>query len=151
MLIVLVLLTIVATVAISTFSSHQDDQKLILATEELASALRYARSEAIRTRTTHHVLIEISADAFSVSDQTNTVIYHPVSKKLYELNFTTDSMTNGVDIVSVDGLSTGTTTINFLSAGQPSRSTDSTIILSFAGQTRGILIAATTGRISVLE
>ncbi len=49
MMIVVVIIGVVSSVMISPFSSHGDEQKLILAAQEMTDALRFGRSWAMET------------------------------------------------------------------------------------------------------
>lgn len=91
-LLVVSILGIVAAVAIPNFSSA-DSQKLDLAAEEIAEAMRFARSEAMRAGSPHGFRQDSSQKRIQVfrSDTSTTPwtpvydVYHPVSKKLYDI------------------------------------------------------------------
>ena len=89
-LLVVAIIGILALVMIPTFTSHEDEQKLIMAATELVDGLRYARSEAIRTGRTFRVEIDHDDDRFMVTDLSGPAgqaVYHPVSKKPYSVAF----------------------------------------------------------------
>ena len=94
---VVLILGIMAAVVIPNFSST-DPAKLDLAVQITADALRFARSESIRTGTVHGALIDVDdnrADThdihvFEVDDSTNrytigATVYHPLTKQPYNL------------------------------------------------------------------
>lgn len=96
LLIVITILGIVATVAVPDISTTNINQ-LELAAEETAEAMRYARSEAIRTGEPHGFNLQPSVKRIRVFrldtsslpwDQVYDV-RHPISKKLYDVDFNT--------------------------------------------------------------
>lgn len=161
---VVVILSILAAVAISNLSSVNHN-KLDLAAEEVAQAIRFARLEAIRTGLPYGIYFSSVSDTVKVyrllSGTATYDIYHPVDKKLYTLNLKTDRATAGVNFQSY-GIYFGGSAINqaylgFSTDGNPKYSffgTDymldsATVILSYAGQTRVIKVAPMTGRVTV--
>lgn len=93
LLAVVIILGIAAAVAIPDISTTDPDQ-LDLAAEELAQAMRFARSEALRTGEPHGFRQQSSAkrirvfrpDTGSSPWTLNYDVYHPVSKKLYDID-----------------------------------------------------------------
>ena len=98
LLVVVTLLGIVAVVAIPNFSSI-NPQTLDLAAEEIANAMRFARSEAIRTGEPRGFRQQSSAQRIRVfRPDTGTApwtlyydVYHPLSKQLYDIKLNTHS------------------------------------------------------------
>ena len=92
LLVVVSILGIVALVAIPDFSSS-NPQTLDLAAEEFANAMRFARSEALRTgeprgfrQPTNTKRIKVFRPDTGTSPWTlNYDVYHPVSKQLYTI------------------------------------------------------------------
>jgi type II secretion system protein H len=92
LLIVVTILGIAATVAIPDFSAATPN-KLELAAEEFAQAMRFARSEAMRTGQPHGFRQQSGAKRIRVFRPDTTVspwlpiydVYHPISKKLYDI------------------------------------------------------------------
>ncbi len=99
-LIVLTILSIVAIIALPTFSSHEDEQKLSGAVKELVTALRFARIDTIHSGENRRVKIDKSSNSFEVINATTPTetIYHPTSKKPYFYKYDDSIMYRGVDI-----------------------------------------------------
>lgn len=150
LMVVLAVLAIVAAVAVPSFSPVSDHSRLELAVSELAGACRYARAEARRSGVAKGVKIDPDRETYTVVDSDGvTGLYHPVSKKPFAVDFTQDRMLRGVDIVSADGGSAAYT-VGFNAAGRPDQSTDLVVVLAGYGLTRQVVVAETTGRVSVL-
>ena len=92
LLVVIAIIGVVAVVA-TPFLSSADPYRLDLAAEEFAEAMRFARSEAMRTGEPHgfrqasaNKRIRVFRPDTSASPWTlNYDVYHPVSKQLYDL------------------------------------------------------------------
>lgn len=93
LLIVIALLGLTAIVVTPKISTS-NNSKLDLAAEEIAQAMRFARSEAIRTGLPHGFTQQSLAKRIRVS-RTNTTtvpwkpiydVYHPISKKIYDID-----------------------------------------------------------------
>jgi type II secretory pathway pseudopilin PulG len=173
--IVVTILGITALVMIPSYSAT-DPQKLELAANRIAEALRYARSEAMRSAEVHGVLLDID-DTISTAKDINvfkvdlTVIpfgnagtlYHPLSKHPYDLWLDKDGFTQNVKFSSTthpfsfDGLSGTRKHIFFSAQGIPvyvdngvlSRFTGGDIQIYYGGQTRTISIQPATGRVEL--
>ena len=161
---VVAILGIVAVGVIPDLSSGSPI-KLDLAAEEVAEAARFARAEAIRTGTPHGMNTSTSSDRIRVYSLPTLVpsydVRHPIDKKLYDIQFTSDSRMAGVDLVSAsfdfDGISSSSTDLSFSSEGIPKYTsagtdymlTSATITLSYGNDQRLISIAPMTGRVSI--
>ncbi len=96
LLIVITILGIVAAVAVPDISTTNINQ-LNLATEEIAEAMRFARSEAIRTGEPRGFNLQSSVKRIRVFRlDTSSLpwgqvydVHHPISKKLYTVDLTT--------------------------------------------------------------
>lgn len=107
LLVVATILGIIATVAIPTFQSS-DPHKLDLAATQVAEAIRFAQSEALRTGEVHRVRVlhateEIEVDKTDLTTQPVSAEYllrHPVTKQLYDFNLNTATVTAGVEITN---------------------------------------------------
>jgi prepilin-type N-terminal cleavage/methylation domain-containing protein len=96
LLVVVSILGVVALVAIPDFSSS-NPQTLDLAAEEFANAMRFARSEAIRTGEPRGFRLPADKERIRVfrpdtgtSPWTlNFDVYHPISKQLYDIRLNT--------------------------------------------------------------
>jgi len=93
LLAVVIILGIAAVVAIPAISTT-NPEKLELAAEEFAEAVRFTRGEAIRTGEPHGFFTDLPNQRIRVfrADTTSNPptpvydIYHPVSKKLYDID-----------------------------------------------------------------
>lgn len=138
---------IVALALVPTFSSYQDEQKLIGATAELTAALRFASTEANKTKAPLRVEITPATETYLFKDHaTGVLLYHPIDKTPFSTALNSLSPYAGVDIWTVNG-STAVSTIIFSTRGTVA--VDTTIVLRLAGHSRSIFLHSTTGRISI--
>lgn len=175
LLIVIAILSVFAAVALPT-SPPQDAFTLEAAAQETATAIRWARAEAIRTGS----LLNASGQrivGFDVSTSTQHVrvsgysgyargatMTNPVDKKSYDLDLANDAATHGVTVASAAfanraGASVGPVAI-FDADGNPfqfnvggtsaatSPLTSAVIVLGLGGNTRTVTLDA-TGRVTV--
>ena len=100
-LIVVVILSIAALAAIPMLSSASSFQ-IRSAANLIAADLEYAKSMAISRGQTYSVEFDVAADSYSIVDQTDTVIEHPVKKGFpYTVNFPNESRLSKVEITNV--------------------------------------------------
>ncbi len=143
---VVVILAFIAMLAVSNFSSSFNEKKVRGAADEIADALRHARSKAMQSGRDFRVDINADTELIEVVDVDGAaVIYHPASKQPYRIDLPTSALLKGVDIEAVNS-ATGLTPVIFDTHG--STSSDTTIDLSFAGQTRHVHVDAVTGRVT---
>jgi len=170
LLIVITILGIVALVAIPYLQSP-DTKKLEVAANEVVMALRYARSQAIRTGKPHGVRFTAVGDRVVVFelDMTNPPIdsadeitlRQPHNKKLYDLSINTDTPTVGIGISVADFRFGGDPTpyeyVEFNAKGTPIHiASDGTTTLMDQGEIRLnqggrisiVQLAAITGRVT---
>jgi len=170
LLIVITILGIVALVAIPYLQSP-DTKKLEVAANEAVMALRYAKSQAIRTGKPHGVRFTAANDRIVVFelDMTDppidsadeTTLRHPHDKKLYDLSINTDTPTAGIGISIADFRFGGDPTpyeyVVFNAKGTPVRvASDTTITLMDQGEVRLnqggnisiVQVDAVTGRVT---
>jgi Tfp pilus assembly protein FimT len=164
LVIIVIILGVVAAAAIPNLSST-DPKKLDDAANEVAAAIRFARSEAIRSKVSRGINTDATNDrirVYSLPVATPTFdIYHPIDKKLYDIQLKTDAFVGRVDLVSASfafaGAASSSTNLDFSAEGIPkvtSAGTDymltsGTITLSYRGLQRVISIAPMTGRVTV--
>jgi type II secretion system protein H len=166
LLVVITILGVVAVVAIPGLSSS-DPQTLDLAAEEFANAMRFARSEAIRTGEPRGFRQKSSAKRIRVfRPDTGTApwtlnydVYHPVSKQLYDIKLD-DHPFAAADTVSRNRVYRGTCdkprNVHFDRNGIP-RCTDPEtvfleqfeVILTLGAHTRVVTLHGITGRVTV--
>ncbi len=162
LVIVVIILGIVAVVAMPTLSSS-DSNRLDIATNEIADAADFARTEALRTKSVYGIDVSAANEQIRVySKPSGTAVYtvyHPIDKKLYDIQLKTNTQTAGVDVVSAGfTFSNGvnSTLLDFNSDGMPkyTSTTDymlssGAITLTYKGQTRKVIIAPMTGRVTI--
>lgn len=171
MLIVVVLLALLAAVAMPT-GGGDADVILDRAAAEIATAFRYARSEAIRTGEGHGLTVSQSTQKTTVEKYDITIapittlytLTHPITKQPYDFNVNTDSGTQGVSISnSSDIFNFGSTgrrrslifdpngTPVWIVGSDPTRHllVDATVELSYQGRQRLVDVAPMTGRVTV--
>jgi prepilin-type N-terminal cleavage/methylation domain-containing protein len=145
-MVVVGILSIVAMLTIPTFHSAGDEKKVAGAAQEIADALCYARSEAMKIGREYRVELVTAAEQVEVFDhQADTVVYHPTSKQLYRLTFGSEGIFAGVDLESVNG-GTGNFPLVFTADGRTS--TDYVIALAYAGYEVKVFVNALTGRVT---
>ena len=97
LVIVVATIAIIAAIAAPAVNSTGDDKQLELAAEEFAAAIRYARSESMRTGeprgfrflTNQYRIRVFTADTSGSPWTWVWDTYHPVSKQLYDYTFPT--------------------------------------------------------------
>ncbi len=166
--IVISILALTAAIALPKLSST-DPLQLNKASSELAEAIRFARSEAIRTGERRGIRYFSSSNKFSIY----RVFYifsfpipiydirHPVDKNLYTLTYADNGNQGPVRIQSVTlnygGSGSDKEYISFDKHGTPGYLSGSTyqmldiasIVLSYGSQTRIINVSPMTGRVTV--
>lgn len=170
LLVVVSILGVVAVVAIPGFRSG-DSQRLDLAAQDVAEAIRYARSESLRTGEIHGIQISQNTQRVVVykADLTTTpvsqdyTLYHPVSRQKFDFDVDTRPMIAGVNITNAQDpflYATGRRkNLLFDTQGVPiwivnSTSTtyvlqDGMVQLSYGSGNRTVQVAPITGRVTV--
>lgn len=165
-MIVVVILNIVAVSAVPSISSI-DPKKLDVAAQTIADAIVFARAESIRTKTPHGINADVENQrirVYSLPGETAIYnVYHPINKKIYDIQLRTDAQLVGVSLdsayFSYEGLFSSSSNFDFNVNGMPKYTggfpqrdymlTSAEITLSFHEQQRVISIAPTTGRVKV--
>ncbi len=165
MTIVVLILSIMAAVAIPNLAAT-DPLKLDIAAKEITAAIRFAKAESIRTKTQYGVNTDATNDQIRVYRLSGLLpvydVYHPINKKLYDIQLKTHPFTAGVDLISASFVFSGgfssSTNLSFNTDGYPKYSvillgdfmlTSGTITLSYAGQQRIVTISPMTGRVTL--
>ena len=164
LVIVVLILCIVAAAAMPMLSST-DPTKLDNAANEVVGTIRFAQAESIRTKTSYGINTDTTNERIRVYRLSGTTptydVYHPIDKKLYDIQMKTDTYVSGVDLVSTSfdfsGASTSSTYLDFSAEGSPKVTsagvdymlTSGTITLSFRSLQRVISIAPITGRVTM--
>jgi len=107
LLVVVIILGTIAAVVTPALRSG-DPNKVDLAATQVAEALRFARSEAMRTGQVHAVRVQHGQEIIQVEKTDLTVqpvaaenvVYHPVTRQLYNFDVSVDASTNGVSIAN---------------------------------------------------
>lgn len=146
-ILVTAIIGIAVLVVVPTFLSHDDEQKIVLAASEIQDALKYAKSTAQRDNSPKKVEFNTANDSFQLLDTLSSLPeVHPSSKSAYIVKFSTNSLLDGVDLVSIS-TATGIVAISFLANGQPDASYQ--IFLSYGSHRRIIYVDDVTGRVWV--
>ena len=98
LVIVVAILAVVAAIAVPVTRSSETDRKIDLIANEFATAMRFARSESIRTSKPHGFRFLTNQYRIRVFAADTTVapwtwlwdVYHPVDKNLYDYTFPAD-------------------------------------------------------------
>lgn len=166
MLAVVLVLSLAAAVTIPNLSAS-DPSKLDLAAQEIAHAMRYARSEAIRTGEPHGFRQQSSSKrirVFSIDPNTTpwTELYdvrHPISKKIYDIDLDEHPFAR-VDGVSADRVYSAACSqagiVHFDASGIPRCTNPETVLLeqydvtlTLGSHTRVVSLDRLTGRVSI--
>jgi type II secretion system protein H len=166
LLVVITLLGVVAVVAIPSFSSI-NPQTLDLAAEEFANAMRFARSEAMRTgeprgfrqRSSTKRIRVFRPDTGTSPWTLNYDVYHPLSKQLYDIELDNHPFA-AADSVSRNRTYRGTCNtprnVYFDSNGVPRCTDPETVFLgefmvtlTLGAHSRVVTLHGITGRVTV--
>jgi len=171
LVIVVSIIALIAAIAVPDMSSAPD-AKLRLAAEEVASAIRFARSEALRTGEGHGLTISQATQKVTVKKYDISVapistlgtLTHPIDKQPYDYNVNTRNRTAGVTISnSSDVFDYGSEGRRrslvfdpngvpiWIVGSDPTRHLleDGTIELTYADQHLNVSVAPITGRVTV--
>lgn len=96
----------IVLVAATPRLSGADSARLELAASEVAAAVRFARSEAMRTGEVHAIFIDETNERVTVEKtdlstkpaSAESILYHPIAKQPYDFNLTTNAATRDVVI-----------------------------------------------------
>ncbi len=166
LMIVVTILGLIAAVAMPTTSSSRDSQ-LDLAANEFAAAMRFARSESMRTGEPHGFRQQSTAKrirVFRLDTGTSPAtriydVYHPVDKQLYEFDLNLQSLAT-VDSLSRTAVFRGTCNQNgnvyFNGSGTPWCADPDTVLLEsfevdliLGSSSRTVTLDDITGRVTV--
>ena len=166
LLVVVAIIGVVAVVA-TPFLSSADPQKLDYAASEFASAMQYARSEAIRTgrptgfrQSSANKRFRVFRPDTGTSPWTPVYdVYHPVSRQLYDINLD-DHPLAAADNLSHNRIYRGTcnteSNVYFDRNGTPWCTNPETVLLerfditlTLGGHTRVVALDGISGRVTV--
>jgi len=167
LVIVVGIIALIAAIAIPATTSTGSDKQLEVAAEEFAAAMRFARSESLRTGKPHGFRQTVSDKrirVFSLDESTSPPtlvydIYHPVDKQLYDFELDLQSIA-AADSVSRNVAFRGTCNKNanayFDANGTPWCTDPANVLLEsfevqfdLASVRRTVTVDGITGRVSV--
>lgn len=164
---VVAILGIVAGALALQSTSGDTERRLDTATSEVAAALRFARSEALRTGEPHGVRAETAGSRLRVFSLDTTgatpvetfTVRNPVDKKLYDLTFPDAPFMEGVSVQASDFRFGGSAVVRqavaFDADGTPVSPLDlapldsGLVRLSKGTVQREVTVAPVTGRVSL--
>ncbi len=145
-LLVVVVIMAIAALTVVPMMTSATSMQIRSAANMIMADLEYAKSMAISRGQNFSVVFVTSAESYSIKDQDNTVIDHPVKKGFpYEINFSTDGRLNKVDI---DYTTFSDDTVSFDILGSPVND-GGTISLQAGGTTVTVRVEPITGYIRV--
>lgn len=163
LIVVILILGVLGMIAIPQFQSMVAESKLNEAAGELVSGLQYARNLAVQYERPFGLMVDVNENWFNVFDtdpypddvpparpdnkppvDADGVVLNPMDKKWYIKDFDTMNTYEGVSITSAPAGGQ----LLFYPDGHSS-SSDSTFILTLAGDQRTITVNGFTGRVSV--
>jgi len=166
LIIVVSLISVLTLVALPDIRLSQDE-KLNLAAGRVAEALRYARTESIRTGEVHGVesafnteqVIATRADMTLPTPIALFTLIDPISKQPLDFNLAQDGATAGIDVLT-EPFSYGLgdrPVILFDAQGMPFLKSSNTfyslqdglVELQYGGQQRNVRVAPITGRVTI--
>jgi prepilin-type N-terminal cleavage/methylation domain-containing protein len=168
LLLALSLLAILMTLAVPERSTPRPEA-LDLAATEIVQALRYARSQSIRTSEPHGVYISSTDDRIrlylrdteAVSRTVNYTVRHPISKQAYDFDLNDNVLTQDVAVIKAifqfEGVGSSQSELEFDSNGTPHLYTGGEVRLltnvalqvSNGADTTTIDVHRITGRVTV--
>ena len=168
LLIVIIILGFIAAVITPGLSTNNSN-KIDSAAEEVAQALRFARSEAVRTGKAHGVHAETSAQRLRVYEVKEVFglpvpdysVRHPIDKKLFQLLFDQGPNLEGMQLSSTTftfvGLGIPVELLSFDGTGLPKHIVfgavymleTATVVVSDGSKQKTVSVAPMTGRVTV--
>lgn len=130
LLIVVVIISIAAALAIPMFSNGADMQ-VRSAANQIAADLDYAKGLAVTHQSNYTVVFDASAETYQIQDDTGTVVDHPVrAGSQFVVDYSTESRLGQVNIFSADFDSVASEAVTFDYLGAPYSGTDTTTALN---------------------
>ena len=160
---VLVVLAVVAAITIPP-GTGRNTLRLERAGREVADALNFARSEALRTRVPHGVRAQGARIAVFRLDRSATPpaerydVHHPVDKSLYDIDLAGDIYTQGTaagGYFVFQNAGAGIAAVSFDANGEPFRGDDGRplasggVLLANERSTIAVALAPLTGRTTI--
>lgn len=155
-IVIALIVAILAVVVSVDISRSNASAKLEGARWRLKSDLSYAQSLAVTQQVNHGIIFSPSTETYSVYRQTTSnIVTNPLTGSTFSVDFNTDKLLNGVDIVSTSFGSPVTTDrvefdsfgISYSDGGLTPLSTDGSVGLSLSGISVSVIISKNTGKI----
>ena len=170
---VLVVVAIVGVVAVAAIPDLRsgDDYRLELVAQEIAQAIRFARSESVRTGEVHGIQISENTQRVVVykADMATSpvgmalILYHPVARQPFDFDLDTHPLAKGVRITNTQSpfrygngrlknllfTASGIPYWIVNSSGTTYPLLDGTVQLGYGNGSRTVTVAPITGRVTV--
>ena len=151
LIIVVVIISIAALLAVPMISSAADSQ-VRSAANIIAADLEYAKSMSISRQQDYSVVFNVGANSYEIRDESNSVIAHPMKAGSFSVTISDDSRLSEVGITSALFDSTSTITFNYL--GSPSNGSDTplnsgVIVLQAGSFSMSITVQPVTGFLTI--
>lgn len=144
-LMVLLLMSIAATLALPSITNVITEAKIDSAASWVIGDIRYAQSLAIQTQQVHTVRFDAANDTYRLIDQDEAIVEHPLRRQAYQVDFDLQGQLKDVDLLSATfGASSD---LSFSALGAPQ--SGGTVTISYAGRQRVITVTYPTGRVVV--
>jgi prepilin-type N-terminal cleavage/methylation domain-containing protein len=150
-IIVIIILSIVSVIAIPMLSSAADTQ-VRSAVNILAADIEYAKNLAISRQKNYSIVFNVTDNTYEIQDKDSATINHPITGKLYSVNFANDSRLSRVKIISVELNDSDVLIFDYLGSPLDEESdplNSGEIILDADGYRMTISVQAVTGYLTI--
>lgn len=148
LIVVIVIISIAALIAIPTLSSAGDSQ-VRSAANMIAADIEYAKNMAISRQQMYSVIFNTSSNSYKICDKVGNVIEHPINVSSdFVVNISDESRLSQVEIISALFDSTDTLMFDYLGSpynGLSNSLNDGKIILDAGGYSITINVQPVTG------
>lgn len=152
LIIVVVILSIAALLAVPMMSSAADSQ-LRSATNMVAADLEYAKSMSISRQQDYSVVFNVGGNSYEIQDESGSVIDHPVRVGTsFSVIISNDSRLSEVQLDSVSFDSTSTITFDYLGSpfnGNGTALNNGSIVLDAGNYSMTITVQPVTGFLTI--
>ncbi|MBW8034665.1 MAG: prepilin-type N-terminal cleavage/methylation domain-containing protein [Planctomycetes bacterium] len=152
LMIVVVIISIAALLAVPMMSSAADSQ-LRSAVNMIAADLEYAKSMSISRQQDYSVVFDVGGNSYEIRDESGSVIDHPMRVgTLFSVTLSDDSRLSEVELDSVSFDSTSTVSFDYL--GSPSNGSGTplnsgSIVLDAGNYSMTITVQPVTGFLTI--
>jgi prepilin-type N-terminal cleavage/methylation domain-containing protein len=152
LMIVMVILSIAALLAVPMITSAADSQ-IRSACNMIAADLEYAKSMSISRQQDYSVVFDVASDSYEIRDESGTVISHPVKVGTdFVVALPSESRLSKVRITSVSFDSTSTITFDYLGSpfnGSGSSLNSGSVVLEAGNFEMTITVQPVTGFLTI--